>query len=213
MKDLYVLVADQDMAETLKAVLDRPKSLGTRPIQHDIVRHDRRDAGCCRDASGRLRPYLGQYCRALVVFDKHGCGREHDSRERIQLDVEQSLASNGWDLDHVKAVVIEPELEAWVWTGSPRVAGVLGWPHGYDHLRGWLVDRGLWLEGNAKPTDPKAAMKAVLRQTNKPHSASLFGELAKRTTWRGCQCPAFAELKSTLKRWFGDAQSAPSHAP
>ena len=208
-----MLVADQDMAETLKAVLDRPESLGIRPIQHEVVRHLDRDAGCRRDANELLRRYLSRYRRALIVFDKHGCGREHDSRERIQLDVEQGLASNGWDLDDVKAVVIEPELEAWVWTGSRHVAGVLGWPHGYDHLRGWLVDRGLWLEGNAKPTDPKAAMKAVLRQTSKPHSAALFGELAKRTTWRGCQCPAFAELKTTLKRWFGDAQSAPAHAP
>ena len=149
----------------------------------------------------------------MVIFDKDGCGREDDSRERIQMGVEQDLTSNGWAGDRAKAVVIEPELEAWVWTGSPYVARVLGWPHGYDHLRRWLVDRGLWLEGDAKPTDPKAAMEAVLRQTSKPHSAALFGELAKRTTWRGCQCPAFAELKSTLKRWFGDAQTAPAHVP
>ena len=213
MKDLYVLVADQDMAETLRAVLDRPKSLGIRPIQHDVDRHFDRDPGCRSDASRRLRPYLSQYRKALVIFDKDGCGREGDSRERIQMGVEQDLASNGWAGGRAKAVVIEPELEAWVWSGSANVARVLGWPHEYDDLRRWLVEQGLWLEGNAKPTDPKAAMKAVLRETRKAHSAALFGELAKRTTWRGCQCPAFAELKSTLKRWFGDAQSAPSHAP
>ena len=208
-----MLVADADMAETLRAVLDRPKSLGIRPIQHEVDRHLDRDPGCCTTASRRLRPYLSRYHKAMVIFDKDGCGREDDSRERIQMGVEQDLASNGWAGDRAKAVVIEPELEAWVWTGSRHVVDVLGWPHGYDHLKSWLGDRGLWLEGNAKPTNPKAAMKAVLRQTNKPHSAALFGELAKRTTWRGCQCPAFAELKSTLKRWFGDAQSAPAHTP
>ena len=208
-----MLVADQDMAETLRAVLGRPKSLGIRPIQHDVDRHLGRDAGCRSDAGRRLRPYLGQYRKAIVVFDKHGCGREDDARERIQMDVEQELAGNGWDRNDVKAVVIEPELEAWVWTGSPHVARVLGWPHGYDDLRGWLVDRRLWAEGKAKPTDPKAAMKAVLRETNKAHSAALFGDLAKRTTWRACQCPAFAELKSVLKRWFGNAQTAPARTP
>ena len=213
MKDLYVLVADQDMAETLKAVLDRPESLGIRPVQYEVARHVLHDAGCRSDASRRLRPYLSQYRKAMVIFDKDGCGREDDSRERIQKGVEQDLTRNGWAGDRAKAVVIEPELEAWVWSGSPCVARVLAWPHGYDDLRRWLVDRGLWLEGSAKPSDPKAAMKAVLRQTNKPHSAALFGELAKRTTWRGCQCPAFAELKSTLKRWFGDAQSAPARTP
>ena len=32
---------------------------------------------------------------------------------------------------------------------------------------------------------------------------ALLGELAKRTTWRHCRCPAFAELKHHLQRWFG----------
>ena len=213
MKDLYVLVADQDMVETLEAVLNRPKSLGIRPIQHAVARHTWRDAGCCRDASRRLRPYLDQYRKAIVIFDKHGCGREDSPREQIQRDVEQDLVSNGWAGDRAKAVVIEPELEAWIWTGSPYVARVLGWQDGYDDLKGWLVDRRLWAEGKAKPTDPKAAMKAVLRKTNKAHSAALFGDLAKRTTWCGCRCPAFAELEHVLKRWFGDAQAAHSRTP
>ena len=208
-----MLVADADMAETLRAVLDRPKGLGIRPIQHEVDRHLGRDPGCCTTASRRLRPYLSRYHKAMVIFDKDGCGREDDSRERIQMGVEQDLVSNGWTGDRAKAVVIEPELEAWVWTGSPHVARVLGWPHGYDDLRRWLVARRLWMEGDAKPTDPKAAMKAVLRETNKARSAALFGELAKRTTWSSCKCPAFTELRSVLRRWFGDAQTAPSRTP
>ena len=213
MKDLYVLVADQDMAETLKAVLDRPKSLGIQPIEYQVARHVGRDPGCCRDASRPLRPYLDWYRKAVVVFDKDGCGREDAPREQIQRDVEQDLTSNGWDGDRAKAVVIEPELEAWVWTGSPHVARILGWKGGYDALKDWLVKRCLWVENDAKPTDPKAAMEAVLRETKRPLSAALFGALAKRTTWRRCQCPAFAELKNVLKRWFGDAPPAPRRTP
>lgn len=213
MKDLYVLVADQDMVETLKAVLNRPKSLGIRPVQHVVALHVQRDAGCRADASRRLRPYLDQYCKAIVVFDKHGCGREDAPREQVQLDVERDLANNGWAGDRAKAIVIEPELEAWVWTDSPHVARVLGWRRGHHDLKSWLVAQGLWLEGNVKPRDPKAAMEAVLRETNRAHSAALFGDLAKHTTLRRCQCPAFAELKSVLKRWFGDVQTASARTP
>lgn len=213
MKDLYVLVADQDMAETLKAVLNRPKSLGIQRVQHEVTRHVQRDAGCRADASRRLRPYLDQYRKAIVVFDKHGCGREDASREHVQMDVERDLENNGWAGDRAKVIVIEPELEAWIWTGSPHVARILGWEGEYHDLKAWLVKRRLWVEDNAKPTDPKTAMKAVLRETSTAHSAALFGDLAKRTTWSGCQCPAFAELKSVLKRWFGNVRTASARTP
>ena len=201
MKDLLALVADQDMAETLAALLQRHKSLGIRPIEYQVERHLRRDAGCRADAARRLRPHLHQYRQAIVMLDKHGCGRENSSREIIQDEIEQDLASNGWG-DRAKAVVIDPELEAWFWTGSKHVTDVLGWQKTYEDLKAWLADRGLWSAGTAKPSDPKAAMKAVLRETNKAHSAALFGDLAKHTTWRHCRCPAFTELTQTLKHWF-----------
>ncbi len=202
MKDLYVLVADQDMVETLEALLGRPKSLRIRNIQHVVERHIKRDAGCRSDASRRLRPHLQQYCKALVVLDKHGCGRENTPREDIQREIEQDLAVNGWN-DRAKAVVIDPELETWVWSGSPHVASVLGWSKSYEDLQAWLMDRGLWSASNAKPSDPKAAMKAALRETHKAASAALFGQMARSVTWRRCQCPAFTELRETLQLWFG----------
>ena len=201
MKDLLALVADQDMVETLKSVLSRHQSLGIPPITHQVERHLRRDPGCRADAVRSLRPRLRQYRRAMVVLDRHGCGRESLPREAIQREIEGGLASSGWD-DRAKAIVIDPELEAWVWAGTKHVADVLGWPNDYRDLKAWLAGRGLWGAGAAKPSDPKAAMKAVLQERNITNSATLFGDLAKRTTWRQCQCPAFAELTQTLKRWF-----------
>lgn len=201
MKDLFALVADQDMVETMKALLKRHQSLGIRSIEYTVQRHLRRDPGCRGDAARRLRPHLHQYHKAVVMFDRHGCGRENFSREAIQHEVQRDLASNGWR-DRAKAVVIDPELEAWVWAGSNNVTRSLGWPKGYDDLRTWLIGRGLWSAGDPKPSDPKAAMKAVLWETRTPHSPALFGELATRTTWRHCRCPAFAELTQTMKRWF-----------
>lgn len=203
MKDLFALVADQDMVETLKALLNRPQSLGIRPIKSEVQRHLGRDPGCRTDAGRRLPLHLRRYHKAIVMLDKHGCGREDSSREDIQHEIERDLARNGCG-DRAKAVVIDPELEAWIWTGSKHVAGVLGWQgEDYEGLKNWLMDRGLWSAGAAKPSDPKAAMQALLRKTRKAHSAALFGELARRTTLRHCQCPAFAELKQVLRAWFG----------
>lgn len=127
MKDLFALVADQDMVETTKALLKRHQGLGIRPIEYTVERHLRRDPGCRGDAARRLRPHLHQYDKAVVMFDKHGCGREDSSREAIQREVERDLASNGWR-DRAKAVVIDPELEASVWAGSNIVTQPLGWP-------------------------------------------------------------------------------------
>lgn len=39
MRDLLALVADQDMVETLKALLNRNQSLGIRPIDFQVERH------------------------------------------------------------------------------------------------------------------------------------------------------------------------------
>lgn len=202
MKDLFVLVADEDMRQTMMALLQRHESLHIRPIAFEVERHLKRDAGCRADASRLLRPRLDQYHKAIVMLDKHGCGREDVARDAIQQEIEQGLAASGW-ADRARAVAIEPELEAWVWASSNNVTKVLGWPKGYDDLKAWLMRHDLWLEEETKPSDPKAALKAVLRNTKRAHSASLFGELAKRTTWRYCQCPAFAELKHHLQRWFG----------
>ena len=45
-KDLYVLVADQDMLQAMEALLNRGASLGTRPIRYAIAKHIHRDPGC-----------------------------------------------------------------------------------------------------------------------------------------------------------------------
>lgn len=92
MKDLFVLVADQDMVETLKALLSQHQGLRIRPITHQVERHLKRDPGCRMDAVRSLRPRLHHYRRAIVVLDRHGCG-DSSSRETIQGKIEGALAS------------------------------------------------------------------------------------------------------------------------
>lgn len=204
MRDLFVLTADQDMLEAMNGLLRRPQPLGICEIHYTLGRHRHRDPGCRADASRRLRPYLREYRYALVVFDKHGCGRDDASRQDIQREVEQDLSRNGWE-DRSKAIVIDPELETWVWSASNLVPRILGWTEGYEALRTWLNSRDLWSENAAKPADPKTAMRKVLREKNQSVSASLFGQLAASVSLQRCKCPAFKELKNTLQAWFPKA--------
>ncbi len=203
-KDLYVLVADQDMRQTMKELLDRGASLGIPSVTYTVARHLQRDPGCRSDASRYLRHRILQYRFALVMFDREGCG--HDaSREAIQCGVEEDLARNGWR-DRSKAIVIDPELEAWVWSESQGVPQVLSWNNDYDRLRNWLKSQGLWPRGCPKPPKPKKAMQAAMRRQRVRKSSRKFSALAAKLaadgTLSNCQDPAFNELRDTLQLWF-----------
>ncbi len=186
-------------------LLENPKKLGIRPIKYAISRHLQRDPGCRTDASQFLKPLIHTYRHALVIFDKHGCGA-HSSRREIQRTVEHGLAINGWG-NRSRVVVIDPELETWIWNRSNQVPKELGWPGSYQDLKSWLVAKRLWPSDSLKPADPKRALRAVLRKRNQSVSAALFGRLARSITIRQCQDPAFNELKEILHTWFPPVHS------
>ena len=201
MKDLFVLVADLDMENAMRALLARGGDLGIRDLSFDIERHPGRDGGCRAHAVEHLRPFFGSYERALVVFDRRGAGSE-DGRKHIQQTLEDALAVNGWPERRAKVIVIEPELESWLWAASPAVALALGWGSGYGDLRKWLESAGLWQPGHPKPDDPKKAMRSAMRERRTRWSSRLFAELGGAIDFSRCQDPAFAELQQTLRAWF-----------
>ena len=129
-------------------------------------------------------------------------GTNPSSREDIERDVERSLTQNGWNTGDVAAVVIAPELEAWVWSMSPVVDAVLGWQGRLPDLRDWMVSQGLIRSRNEKPADPKGAYLKALRQVGKRHSAALFAEIAQKVSTKGCRDRAFRKLIRTLQEWF-----------
>jgi hypothetical protein len=125
--DLLLLVADVKMESSFRGLLERPQSLGIRPIQARVYRHPRRDPAVYRECHDFLRSRQWVSPHALVIFDREGCGSEA-SRQVLEDEVETRLAQNGWK-GRSAAVVIDPELKAWVWSGSPHVDEALGWPH------------------------------------------------------------------------------------
>lgn len=202
MKDLWILVADADIEATVSTLLDqRRPALGIREVSYTIIRHLRHDPGCRLEAVSTARSYLNDHKHALVVFDKHGSGDEKAEREHIQHAVEADMRRNGWE-NRSKAIVIEPELEAWVWSTSTNVGKVLGWNEGTGALRDWLRERKLWPDGTTKPPDPKTAMERAMQAKKSGPTAATFRKLAKGVAFRRCKDPAFREMCATLQEWF-----------
>ena len=207
LRDLVVLVPDADIEQTVRGLLDRSDDLGIRAIRWTVTRHPERDPGCRVRAMELLRPFVSSSRYALVVFDQEGCGSSKP-RETIQSLVESKLSSNGW-MDRAKAIVIDPELEVWLWNGSPDVAEELGWGRDYSGLRAHLASKDLWPLAAVKPPDPKRAareaMKVARVRKRARRSPAKFRRLASRVAspvLSNCQDPAFLELISTLRDWF-----------
>lgn len=208
-RDLFVVVADLDAENTIKTLLaERQQSLGVRlefsARDGDLLRYSGRDSGCYKDAVDVLRPPQRTYKHALLVFDRDGSGAESRSAEDIETEIERKLSSSGWGDDRAAAVVIEPELEAWVWAASPRVADVLGWSKNRAGLRRFLQQAGVWNSATAKPDSPKLALRKALMRQGRPLGAVLFGELAQRVGLARCADRAFRKFSGTLRRWFPD---------
>lgn len=199
--DLIALVADRNMDSALCGILGRIDSLSIRSTNFDIYVHPEKDPGCLLRSHDFLRSFTRRYAHALVMFDRDGCGGAGASRDELEMRVESQLTATGW-AQRSAAVVIEPELESWVWSDSPHVSRALGWGSAAPPLRRWLTDHNFWPSDQLKPTDPKAAMEAALRHVNRPRSSAIYQSLAKHVSFARCADPAFAKLTTTLQRWF-----------
>lgn len=198
--DLVVLAPDKNMEAAISSVLSRHKSLGIRRITFTIYVHPHRDPGCLRRCHDFLRAQSSAFRRALVVFDRDGCGNPAGA-EQLEAEVEDRLAASGWQ-GRAAAVVIDPELEAWVWSDSPHVDQELRWAGTLPDLRTWLRQQGYWATGDRKPARPKHAMEAALRAKGVPRSSDIFRRLAERVSFERCRDPAFTRLRRILADWF-----------
>ena len=201
-KSLVALVADKNMEFGLRGLLARHPSLGIRPLAADVFVHPERDPGCFLRGHDFLRPLQSVYARALILFDRQGCGREPASRRELERALEQRLATSGWG-SRAAAIAIDPELEAWVWADSPHVDNALGWSARVPDLRSWLRTRGFLPDAANKPLRPKEAVEEALRLAGKPRSSALYLMLARDVSLEGCTDEAFQKLRSTLSNWFG----------
>lgn len=194
---LIILVADNNMKRTLQGLLQRPQALGIHPVKADIFVHPGHDPGVFAGAHEFLRPFFRQCDHVLVLFDREGCGQEQKTAVQLQQEVQQRLDSAGWQ-GRSQVIVLDPELEMWVWSDSPHVARILGTTQ--DELRKMLEANPA--DPHGKPVHPKETMKEVLRRNGIPRSSALYEELAQHVSFRRCTDLAFRQMQTTLKRWF-----------
>ncbi len=203
MKDLIALVADTNMRFALKGILSRPKSLRIRPLSYDIPNdYLNNDPGLLNEGYKFLRLKQNLYHHALLIFDREGCGKETLSRIELERIAEEQIQNTGWE-DRAAAIVIDPELENWVWSDSPHVGIALGW-NKTTPIQDWLSSRGFTFTKERMPNNPKEAVQAVLLETHKHRSSNIYQQIASTASLDRCSDPAFLKLKSTLQSWFAD---------
>ena len=125
-RDLVVLVADSQQKHTVATLLTRRQpSLGIRQvtidIDSDIFPHPERDPGVFKKAGRFLSVFAQRYQHALVLIDAEWGGL---SVEQIEEKIQDDLNKNGWE-GRSAVIVIDPELEIWVWAQSPHVPSTL----------------------------------------------------------------------------------------
>jgi hypothetical protein len=205
-KDLICLVADKDIEYALRGLFNRPQRLGIRPIVYDIFPHPQRDPGCCNDAHHFLRPFVHSYKYALVLFDHQGSGRDAILPNTLQEQLEALLGQNGWP-ENKKVILLQPELETWVWSDSPQVDRCIGWEGRTPDLRSWLKQQKFVREGQIKPDAPKEALEQALQVVRKPRSSNIYRQIAETVSLNRCTDPSFLLLRQTLTSWFSPENS------
>lgn len=201
--DLIVLLPGKDERETLDALMStRRESLGIRPIQYRLVVHPRRDPGCLNEAPEVLSSFVGRADHALVLFDHEGSGREDRDPDALAEELTHRLNLAGWQ-GRAAVVVLQPELESWVWSPSPAVDEAVGWARREPGLRTWLSQRGLLPADEVKPARPKEALEAALREVRIPRSSAIYRRIAETVGLRRCQDPSFRRFRQILADWFG----------
>ncbi len=149
-----------------------------------------------------MRPLRDEYQNALVMFDYDGCGVSQIAAPDLERNLEQFYEANGWPPSSVAFVVIEPELEAWMFGASfQQLQQFVGWSH-TQNIREWLTRNGYLTAGSHKPDDPKSAIEAILDLQREPRSRRLYEHLARTVSLARCQDRAFQKFRSTLQRWF-----------
>lgn len=201
MKDILIVVADKNMLQTLKGLLERPEALCIRRIEADIYDHPQRDPACALRGVEFMASYSTQYRHGLLIFDHQGSGKEQTPPQELQMTIDQEFSRSSWGT-RGKAIVLSPELEVWVWGGSPHVSRIAGWDGGTYRLRKWLLDQGHLKENEMKPAHPKEAFEAALYESRTPRSSSLYLQLARAVSLKRCSDAGFLEFKKVLKGWF-----------
>jgi hypothetical protein len=198
MPDLVVLVADKNMEYALRAGLERHEALGIRPISFHVVQHAERDSGVRTTGAQLVGLERRNFTHALVILDHEGSGADV-LPEVLEEQLDRQLTAQ-WG-SQAKAIVIHPELEAWIWGSDNALKQLLNWPY-ETGIRDWLEERDYEISADWKPKRPKEALESVLQACRIPRSSAIYRKIAERISISRCTDPAVGRLRAQLSRWF-----------
>ena len=196
------------MEGVIRAVLDRPEALGIVAPAYRVIRHPEKDPGVLRRGPELVADSLAGERDVLVLMDRDGSGAATESAREIERDLETRLGKRVPG-GRRRAVVIEPELDVWMWATEAAMRTALEWtrPGG---IRDWAAAHlGTDFDERGKPvrtdatTGPKEVLEGVLRAIGIPRSGSLYRQIAGTTSLKNCADPAFVRLRDTLRAWYG----------
>jgi hypothetical protein len=201
--NLVMLVPGKNERETFEGLLtSRQESLGIRNIHFEILVHPRRDPGCFLEAPVVLQPYQKRAEYSLVVLDHQGSGQENRSTDIVAKDLLDRLKKSGWKKKRTAVLILQPELENWVWSDSREVDRAIGWQSHTPNLRRWLATNNLWPQGTIKPPKPKECLEAALREVRIKRSSAIYRQLAERVGLQRCQDQGFLQFRNLMRNWF-----------
>ncbi|MFV8752117.1 methylation-associated defense system protein MAD4 [Nannocystaceae bacterium ST9] len=206
MNDPLFFVADADMREAISGFLGRAsvdRVIGCRRFDFDARRDikvaNEHDPGLYTRANELLRPFAGTYRHVVLVIDEDWGGSPGAERIRERLD--EHLTEIGWPPPEGLGLVVQPEVDIWLWSDSPHSATAMGW-RSWDELRPALTTEGWLNEGQVKPEQPKEAAEWALRKRQIRRSPALYRKIAEAVSIRRCEDRAVECLLETLRRWF-----------
>ncbi len=206
MRDLGFLVADKNMEACLHGLFGRggwQRSLGCGPVAvaaTDIhVAAGHHDPGLYARGDALLRPFGGKYAHMVMMIDAQWDGSP--GAQAIKGRIDSHLGAAGWSQGNGLALVLDPEVDVWLWTRTDHTAKALGWGR-WNDLEGPLATQAWWTPDQAKPPRPKEAAEWALRQRRKPRSSLVYRRLAESVGLGRCADGAFVALRDALRRWF-----------
>lgn len=194
-----LLVADKNTHFALKGALARPAAIGIRPIEFEFRVHPGRDGGTRKTGPELLAVERRRFQHGLLVLDYEGSGSDLPDAKALEAQLDGRVRA-AWQAE-AKSIVIEPELDVWVWGADNAVEEAIGWSAGKG-LREWLREGGFSFTSTDKPDRPKEALQAALRLSGLPRSSALYQRIAERISLRRCGDEAFLRLRRQLMAWF-----------
>ena len=207
LRDCKFVVADKNMEFVIKGFFGRADfhhKLGCAQFAFDPSQdlhsvRGKNDPGLYANGDPVLRVCRQTHRYAVVILDAEWKGSP--GAAKIEERIKQHLAHAGLSPQESAAIVIDPELENWLWIPHNTLGNLLGWQN-FQDLREFLRKQQLWTDGD-KPAPPKQALELVLKRIDKPRSSKFYAKIVQSVpSVRRCKDASFLKLRDTLCIWF-----------